>query len=128
MVMFFFVIRILIAFIYGVLESEDVPPSISPSGNYEYRLQEGDTWVRVGLYDTAGNLLFFDDEKYYKRFDLIVEWQEDDDVLWICSGDVGLFCIIHEDGKWQKLPHGSEQIVGKPPRRIAKELSSLGLI
>ena len=86
-----------------------------------------DTYVLVGIYDTEGNLLFMDDEKYYKRFHLIVEWQEDDDILWVYSGDIGVYCIFAKNNEWQKLSDKSEQIVGKPPRRIAKQLASLGL-
>ena len=121
-------IKILLSCINGMIEMRDVPPVTSPSENYVYSIQEEDTYVLVGIYDTEGNLLFMDDEKYYKRFHLIVEWQEDDDILWVYSGDIGVYCIFAKNNEWQKLSHNkSEQIVGKPPRRIARQLASLGL-
>jgi hypothetical protein len=111
--------------IFSDLEYVNFPPvATSPSGSFEYRIQEEDTYVLVGIYDDAGELLFLDDEKYYKRFAFIVEWQEDDDVLWIYSGDIGDYCLIHKNNKWQKVLRNSEYIVGKPPKRIAKKLSS----
>ena len=122
------IICTLINIIYNIfsdLEYVNFPPvATSPSGSYEYRIREEDTYVLVGVYDDTGNLLFLDDEKYYKRFAFIVEWQEDDDILWIYSGDIGDYCLIHKNNKWQKVLCDSEQIVGKPPKRIAKKLSS----
>ena len=128
MMLVLIIIRIWIVFVCDLLETADAPPVNSPSGNYEFRIHEEDTYVQVGVYDTTGNLLFLDDEKYYKRFRLIVEWQEDDDVLWIYSGDIGTYCIFAENNEWQELPANAAQIVGKPPRRIARQLASLRLI
>ena len=117
-------INILLSCINDMIAMSDVPSVISPSEKYEYHIQEEGTYVLVGIYDMDGNLLFLDDEKYYKRFALIVEWQEDDDTLWLYSGGIGVFYFVFENNEWRKISDKSEKIADNTPRRIAKKLSS----
>jgi hypothetical protein len=79
----------------------------SPSGNYKLTLLvEKDDNNREYYYFTISSynndILYTSDEKYYKRHTLFLLWEDNEDIVWCYSGDIGTFYWIYENGFWEK--------------------------
>jgi hypothetical protein len=77
------------------------------SGRYtsEFLAEEidGKRNVYPVIKNSAGEVVWSDDECYLMTAHPVgVVWQEDADVLWLLSGDIGFSRVVEKDGKWVK--------------------------
>lgn len=94
---------------------------VSSSGQYtsEFLVEEidGKPYVYPVIKDSAGEVVWSDDRRYLMSAHPVgVVWQEDADVLWLLSSDIGTSRVVAEDGKWvrdwewETLPPDIERI------------------
>ncbi|GMO38501.1 MAG: hypothetical protein Ta2B_18110 [Termitinemataceae bacterium] len=86
---------------YLVLEDDY---KISPSGTYKLFLNSnGDeryfTFYITGIDD---NIVFIEKERYYKRFTFFLCWDDNLDIVWCYSGDMGTYFWTNKDDTWEK--------------------------
>ena len=79
----------------------------SSSGRYasEFLGEEidGKRNVYPVIKNSAGEVVWSDDRRYLLSAHPVgVVWQEDADVLWLLSGDIGTSRVVEKDGKWAK--------------------------
>lgn len=79
----------------------------SSSGRYtsEFLSEEidGKRNVYPVIKNSAGEVVWSDDQRYLLSAHPVgVVWQEDADVLWLLSGDIGTSRVVEKDGKWVK--------------------------
>ena len=79
----------------------------SSSGRYtsEFLSEEidGKRNVYPVIKNSAGEVVWSDDRRYLLSAHPVgVVWQEDADVLWLLSGDIGTSRVVEKDGKWAK--------------------------
>ena len=79
----------------------------SASGRYtsEFLSEEidGKRNVYPVIKNSAGEVVWSDDERYLMSAHPVgVVWQENADVLWLLSGDIGASRVVEKDGKWVK--------------------------
>ncbi|RTE50617.1 hypothetical protein [Actinobaculum sp. 352] len=79
----------------------------SPSGNYTVEFYDEDIDGKRNLYpaikDSDGEVVWSDDERYQMSAHPVrVLWQDDDDVLWLMSRDIGNARVMLTDGQWAK--------------------------
>jgi len=105
-----FVIFIIISFFnlsslfgLGVKEpqSEFERTAESPSGKYNYLLENKDASFILYIYEDK-SLIFFDDQLYRRQDRFFITWHEECDILWLYSGDIGTYYFYFEKDKWNK--------------------------
>ena len=79
----------------------------SSSGRYtsEFLSEEidGKRNVYPVIKNSAGEVVWSDDRRYLLSAHPVgVVWQEDADVLWLLSGDIGTSRVVEKDGTWVK--------------------------
>ena len=79
----------------------------SSSGRYtsEFLSEEidGKRNVYPVIKNSAGEVLWSDDRRYLMSAHPVgVVWQEDADVLWLLSDDIGTSRVVEKDGEWVK--------------------------
>ena len=79
----------------------------SSSGRYtsEFLSEEinGKRNVYPVIKNSAGEVVWSDDQRYLLSTHPVgVVWQEDADVLWLLSGDIGTSRVVEKDGTWVK--------------------------
>lgn len=93
----------------------------SPSGGYtsEFLSEQinGKRNVYPVIKDSSGTIVWQDDRRYLMSAHPVgVVWQEDEDVLWLLSSDIGHSKVVQVDGVWTKewdalpLPPGIKRI------------------
>ena len=93
----------------------------SASGRYtsEFFAEEidGKRNVYPVIKNAVGEVVWADDRRYLMSAHSVgVVWQEDADVLWLLSRDIGSSCVVEKDGVWVKdwnwsaLPSDIEKI------------------
>ncbi|WP_314456392.1 hypothetical protein [uncultured Actinomyces sp.] len=94
---------------------------VSSSGRYtsEFLAEEidGRRNVYPVIKNSAGEVVWTDDQRYLMSAHPVgVVWQEDADVLWLLSSDIGSSRVVEKDGAWVKdwdwsaLPSDIEKI------------------
>ena len=94
---------------------------VSSSGRYtsEFLAEEidGRRNVYPVIKNSAGEVVWTDDQRYLMSAHPVgVVWQEDADVLWLLSRDIGSSRVVEKDGAWAKdwdwsaLPSDIEKI------------------
>ena len=94
---------------------------VSSSGRYtsEFLAEEidGRRNVYPVIKNSAGEVVWSDDRRYLMSAHPVgVVWQEDADVLWLLSRDIGSSRVVEKDGAWVKdwdwneLPSDIEKI------------------
>ena len=94
---------------------------VSSSGRYtsEFLAEEidGKRNVYPVIKNAAGEVVWADDQRYLMSAHPVgVVWQEDADVLWLLSRDIGSSRVVEKDGAWVKdwdwneLPSDIEKI------------------
>ena len=120
------VVVVVVAWLWG---SFAVKPAVlrdgetrtSSSGRYtsEFLSEEidGKRNVYPVIKNSAGEVVWSDDQRYLLSAHPVgVVWQEDADVLWLLSRDIGSSCVVEKDGVWVKdwnwsaLPSDIEKI------------------
>jgi len=79
----------------------------SSSGQYTSEFfsedSDGQHLVYPVIKDAAGAVVWSDDERYLQSAHPVgVVWQEDADVLWLLSSDIGSSRVVQVDGEWTK--------------------------
>jgi len=79
----------------------------SPSGNYTVEFYDEDIDGKRNLFpvikDSDGEVVWSDDERYLmSAHPIAVLWQDDDDVLWLMSRDIGNARVMLTDDQWTK--------------------------
>ena len=79
----------------------------SSSGRYtsEFLTEEidGKRNVYPVIKNSAGEVVWTDDKRYLMSAHPVgVVWQEDVDVLWLLSSDIGFSRVVEKDGEWVK--------------------------
>lgn len=79
----------------------------SSSGQYTAEFfsedSDGQHLVYPVIKDRAGIVVWSDDERYLQSAHPVgVIWQEDADVLWLLSSDIGNSRVVQVDGEWTK--------------------------
>lgn len=106
------VVAVLVVWLWGVFAVNPVvlrdgETRTSASGRYtsEFLSEEidGKRNVYPVIKNSAGEVVWSDDERYLMSAHPVgVVWQENADVLWLLSGDIGASRVVEKDGKWVK--------------------------
>lgn len=67
--------------------------------------------------------IFFSKYAYGKNGSFIIEWEKQNNILWIWSGDIGLYIIRKKETFWEELPYSeiqSEIDINNMPENIRK--------
>ena len=105
-------VAVLVVWLWGVFAVNPVvlrdgETRTSASGRYtsEFLSEEidGKRNVYPVIKNSAGEVVWSDDERYLMSAHPVgVVWQENADVLWLLSGDIGASRVVEKDGKWVK--------------------------
>ena len=73
--------------------------AVSASKEYYYIVEEIERTYYVKIFSNS-KIVYVDSEKYRMRDRFHITWDENRDILWIYSSDIGTFCLFIEDGEW----------------------------
>jgi len=73
----------------------------SQSKDFFYTVEGIERTYCVRIFDGDG-IVYIDPEKYRTRDVLYITWDENKDILWLYSSDIGTYCIFFENGEWVK--------------------------
>jgi len=79
--------------------SEWTTSSSSPSKEYNYKVSEVDNYYIVTIYKTT-TLVYTLSQKYRMQDRFFIAWDQKKDMLWIYSGDTGLYYFEFTNGQW----------------------------
>ena len=106
------VVAVLVVWLWGgfavnpvVLRDGETRTSASGRYTSEFLSEEidGKRNVYPVIKNSAGEVVWSDDERYLMSAHPVgVVWQENADVLWLLSGDIGASRVVEKDGKWVK--------------------------
>lgn len=104
-VVFWWVWFVLFAVDPAVLRDGETRTSSSGRYTSEFLSEEidGKRNVYPVIKNSAGEVVWSDDRRYLLSAHPVgVVWQEDADVLWLLSGDIGTSRVVEKDGNWAK--------------------------
>lgn len=104
-VVFWWVWFVLFAVDPAVLRDGETRTSASGRYTSEFLSEEidGKRNVYPVIKNSAGEVVWSDDRRYLLSAHPVgVVWQEDADVLWLLSGDIGTSRVVEKDGEWVK--------------------------
>jgi len=95
----------------------------SLSGKYKLSLHSGsDNNVQYYYFTISSDntVLYTSDEKYYKRFTLFLSWDDNADIVWCYSSDIGTYYWVYENGNWEKYTYAHNKGIMQVPNVFRK--------
>ena len=85
---------------------------ISPSGSYELILiyDNENYYYYFKILGKNNNMVYINEERFYRRHALFICWDEKEDIVWCYSGDIGTYYWINENNEWKKHAYFTENI------------------
>jgi len=74
---------------------------VSASKDYSYTVEEIERSYCVTIF-SENKIVYVDPGKYRMRDRFYITWDENRDILWLYSSDIGTYCLFVEKGEWVK--------------------------
>lgn len=73
----------------------------SVSNKFSYLVEENSEYYHIIIVEN-NTIVFEDNQNYRKRDRFFISWHQNDDILWVYSGDIGLYYFICENNIWKR--------------------------